>query len=248
LQSNSATKNSIALAPSSKDIWPDNGLPRAAHAPSDNAAQTLQRFDYTDLRKALLQINRPDALPAFQLHDLDDSAVDLADHEQHLEYLGLTTHENAQLMDVWQNLRGLGSAAVSAATASASRAQPVDVKVRSLASTSSSATALLPPRSVISPDASMLPVLSQPSLTMRSIADMAAAVCIKNSTERQVIDSDDENDAELMTTNSVQHLPAYIRAYYPQILSDLRVFHVGQPFVHAAATFASCFVHLSHCA
>ena len=238
-QSNSATKSSIAVQSSSKDIWSNDDLPATARELRANGAQRTE-YVYTDLRKALLQLNRLDALDAFRRFDLDDSAVDLAEHEQHLEYLGLTTYENAILMEIWQNLRGLGHAAASSATASASLDLPVDIKLRSLAITSSSAAAPLAPRSVVSPDASILPVFNKPGLSMRSIAEMVSAVCIKNSNEQRVNDSDDENDAEVVTANNVQHLPAYIRAYHPRMLSQLRVFHVGRPFVRTATCASSC--------
>lgn len=236
-QSNSATKSSIAVQSSSKDIWSNDNLPDTARELPINSAQL---YEYTDLRKALLQLNRLDALDAFQLHSLDDSAVDLLEHEQHLEYLGLTTYENAQLMEIWQKLRGLGHAAASSATASPSLDLPVDIKLRSLSISSSSAAAPLAPRSVVSPDASMLPVFNKPGLSMRNIAEMASAVCMKNSNERRVNDSDDENDAEVVTENNVQHLPSYIRAYHPRMFSQLRVFHVGRPFVRTATCASSC--------
>jgi hypothetical protein len=232
---NSVMKKNVTVTSASQDIWNDQAMSIPASLMRDNCSQSLLRTDdYTDLRKALLQLNRPDALAAFQLHNLDDSAVDLAQHEQHLEYLGLTAKENARLMEIWQNLRGLG-----ASTASALRDLPIDVKLRSLAITPAAAAASVAPRSVISPCAATLPVFNNPSLSMRSIAEIASALCIKSADERLNVDSDDENETEYMTTSSVQHLPSYIRAYHPRILSQLRVFNVSRLFVRIATCAAS---------
>lgn len=227
-RSDSAMKNSVTSQSSSLDIWRDHDVPvNSASSLRDNCAQSLLRTDnYTDIRKALLQLNRPDALAAFQLHHIDDAAVDLAEHEQHLEYLGLTAQENALLMEIWQSLRGLG-----ASTAPASRDLPIDIKLRSMAITPSSAAASLAPRSFISPDSATMPEFNNPSLSIRNITDIASSVCIKNSNERRMaFDSDDEYDTEHMTANNVQHLPPYIRAYHPRILSQLRVFNVSRLF------------------
>ena len=229
-QSNASMKHRSTATSSDKDIWPNDDVPSPASNFDNHHAQPVEiPPDYTDLRKALFQLNRPDALPAFQNYEFDDKSIDHAVHEQHLDFLGLSAQENAQLMASWPLIRGSRNAA-----SSASRSSPIDIKLRSL-TISSSAPASHPARSVISPDSSLLPLFSKPSLTMQSITDSVSALCIKKSLER--LDSDDENDFESTTTNSLEHLPSYIRAYHPQLLSQLRAFHVSISFCHLTTAF-----------
>jgi hypothetical protein len=211
-------------------MWSNDNISQSpASKFDDNHARPLLSRDYTDLNEALLELNRPDALSRFQLYDFDDTAVDLETHEQHLAELGLSTQENAELMKIWRRIRNLGDAVAP----SAARSSPIDIKFRSLA-VSSSALASLPARSVISPDASLLPVFNKPSLTMQSIVDTVSALCVKTCNERRLVDSDDDNDADLTTANAVEHLPAYLRAYHPRLLSQLRAFHVSIALLDAA--------------
>ena len=217
--------SSTAQAPP-KEIWSSDEIPSPANKFDENHAQYLiASLNYTDLRKALQQLNRLDALSRFQSHELDDYSVDLATHEQFLEELGLSIQENAELMKIWRGLRGLRDA-----TPSASRNSPIDIKFRSLA-VSSSAIASLPARSVISPDTSLLPVFNKPSLSMQSIADTVSALCLKKANEKHADDSDDDNDVDVTTSNSVEHLPAYLRPYHPRLLIQLRAFLVSVTFL-----------------
>lgn len=221
-----------------KDIWGNDEVPSPASAFDQRHAQSVPR-DYTDLQKALTMLNRQDALPAFRELKLDDACVDLMTHEQHLDELGLSPGENARLMSIWQKIRGLGDSAASAA-----RSSPIDIKLRSL-TISSTAQASLPARSVVSPDATLLPVYSTPSLSIQSIVDGVSALCAKQANEKRASDSDDE-DFDCLTSNSVLHLPTYLRAYHPQIPTQMRAFHVScilfdaclkQPVVHVVISF-----------
>ena len=224
--STAVLKTSSTAQSPPKEIWSSDEIPSPANNFDENHAQYLiASRNYTDLRKALQQLNRLDALSRFQSHELDDYSVDLATHEQFLEELGLSIQENAELMKIWRGLRGLRDA-----TPSASRSSPIDIKFRSLA-VSSSAIASLPARSVISPDTSLLPVFNKPSLSMQSIVDTVSALCLKKANEKHADDSDDDNDADVTTSNSVEHLPAYLRPYHPRLLIQLRAFLVSVTFL-----------------
>jgi hypothetical protein len=226
-QTNCIPKNT-PLNTSSSDIQQNGFTANAASNFHENCAHPLHSCDNNQLRMALARVNRLDALSAFRNCGLDDASIDMAEHEQHLDYLGMTAEENSQFSAAWRSIRGSSNVAPVA-----SQSSPINLKLRSLDLSSSAVASSNLARSVVPPNPSRLPDFSDPGLTIQNVVEAAATFCVEKNMRPS--DSDDDNDLDCSTGSSLQHLPSYIRAYHPHILSQLRAFHVSHALQRASS-------------